>query len=533
MGMDPIDDALQKAEGVPGLGGFVRDLRFAWEVWRKPPADPGPLQNQANLLADLQHTTDQLATEFSDSMLALQQTWAGTEADAYIGQIPTMFEVEHDMAPPNNGAGYAMWDRLSMTRDLLDYNAAAHRQGVENIGKLRDLHDTLDFNIKLAAVDLAAMVVTAFIPVADLIGDPIEAVVEAREVAVCVTAARSVQTLESVWEGYDVVAEATKIAATAARTAQVLSTIQKVRMIAVGVEAVIEISAIGTIVYSVSTFSQEDFNKLAPPQDSTTKGNKLPPLLEPPYPPNIKTDEQKATYNFLLMNYGYEVANQYALSLIIPYGVDLAALQRFYGIMQRWRSVPPLDIAVLMKAGLTDAQIDNLIQHYRWAGNNQLDTLIQRPDAVYIVQELAKYVQAPYFTLFGIDQVVADLVNNSRTSYNGAVYQLQVMAHFSPDQISHVEPNVPTVGSPGTTRGPDIVLKSGVVIQCKSYNWCAYRDPTLLNRMVNSLQKNITDDEARYPGRVEYYFNSSPACPMPTDVQNLLNNNNIPYHNWP
>src|SRR5690242_17903198 len=100
MGLDWIDDILQKAEGIPGLGGFAHDLRFAYEIWRVDPPDPKPVQTQHDTLDTLHTRAVGLRTSFSDALYQLQSNWTGNEASYYFGPQVTAFQIEHDMEPP-------------------------------------------------------------------------------------------------------------------------------------------------------------------------------------------------------------------------------------------------------------------------------------------------------------------------------------------------------------------------------------------------------------------------------------------------
>lgn len=171
MGIDWIDDILQKAEGWPLVGGAVHQLRFAYEIWRETPADPGPVNAQGQSLGDLYTTAVGLRDALNESLVALSQTWEGDAATAYLGPTVTAFQVEHDMEPTTTGTGYQLWQNLAGITDLLNYNSGAHNTIGQHLQKIQDLHGTLDFQVKLGAGTLLAMAATIEIPGVDVVTD--------------------------------------------------------------------------------------------------------------------------------------------------------------------------------------------------------------------------------------------------------------------------------------------------------------------------------------------------------------------------
>jgi len=167
MGLDWIDDILQKAEGLPVLGGIAQKLRFAYEIWRIDPPDPKPVQTQYDTLDKLHTRAVGLRTAFSDALYQLQSKWTGNEASYYFGPQVTAFEIEHDLEPPITGAGYILWNRLNQLTDALDYNRAAHQQAHDTLVQIQNLHGQLQSQVYEAAGLLVADVAEAAIPGAE------------------------------------------------------------------------------------------------------------------------------------------------------------------------------------------------------------------------------------------------------------------------------------------------------------------------------------------------------------------------------
>jgi hypothetical protein len=205
MGIDWFDDLLEKAEHIPGIGGEIQKLRYAYEIWRKEPADPKPVQLQAQTLDDLYTTASQLSTELNDNLLSLRQKWTGNEALNYLGPEVTFAQVEHGYTPAEPGKGWDMWQRLGMLKESLDYNGAAHHAAKKKLDKIQSLHNDLDTDIKVAGGTLAFMVATVEIPVADIVTDGGGAIAltaeaaDAAEMATEVTeAVEAVETVEEI-----------------------------------------------------------------------------------------------------------------------------------------------------------------------------------------------------------------------------------------------------------------------------------------------------------------------------------------------
>ncbi len=205
MGIDWFDDLLEKASHIPGIGGEIQKLRFAYEIWRKDPADPKPVESQAHTLDDLYNTASQLSQEFNDSLLSLRQKWTGNEALYYLGPEITFAMAEHGNLPADPGKGWDMWQRLGVLKDSLDYNGAAHHAAKKKLEKIQSLHNDLDTDIKVAGGTLAVMVATVEIPGVDVLTDGGGAIAltgeaaEAAEIATEVTEAiEAVETVEEV-----------------------------------------------------------------------------------------------------------------------------------------------------------------------------------------------------------------------------------------------------------------------------------------------------------------------------------------------
>ncbi len=524
MDLASINSTLQDAENIPVLRGIVHDLRKAVQIMTEIPVDPDVFDRQATNLDHLVKEGISLSNDLNAivTKLSAENTWQGTAADEYLGP-------EGVRGPQNGGggAGGYMNRNLHQALGALAANRISHQKSADFCRQVNALQIALWGEVVVAVIGVAAIVAATASLVAaptDLISVP----AVAADTAVASGTAGTIATMTAT--GGELTGE---LAVVVAQAEASLSA-------AYAAMAVIKISAavlcvdIGLAVFEIARDDSYGLDYPTPLDMGKKKPNKLPLPPARVYPPNIKTDTERATYDYLMANYGLEVANEYALSLIVPYEVDQAKLREYFAILNKWKGVPFIDVAVMMKAGLTPAQIDSLIERYRWQTHTQLDVLTQRPDAAYILQQLAEYVQAPYFTTFGIDQIVDDLVNGSPSSYDGALYQLKVMQYVGGSAtISHVEPTVPSTKVPRVVRGPDIVLKDGTVIQCKSYDWCRYYSARTLQWAIESLKKNIEADEARYPGSVNYYFDSSSECPMPLAVEQLLSNAGMKYKIWP
>ncbi|GEM_PF-2864865 len=156
MGLDWIDDLLQKAEGLPLVGGIAHDLRFAYEIMRVDPPDPKTVQPQIDNLAGYHTKASQLLSAYNDGLLTLRQKWTGDVADFYFGPQVTAFQIEHDMEPSTVGAGYQLWNRFSQLTDVLDYNRAAHQSAHDTLVQLVALQSDLETEVTESAVLLAA-----------------------------------------------------------------------------------------------------------------------------------------------------------------------------------------------------------------------------------------------------------------------------------------------------------------------------------------------------------------------------------------
>lgn len=178
MALDWIDEILQKAEGLPVLGGLAHQLRFAYEIWRVDPPDPKPVQTQHDTLENLHTRALGLRTSFSDALYQLRPSWTGNEASYYFGPQVTAFQVEHDLEPPATGAGYLLWNRLNQLTDALEYNRAAHQQAHDTLVQIQNLHGDLQTQVYEAAGLLVADVAEAATPGAeelDLLTGPLTA----------------------------------------------------------------------------------------------------------------------------------------------------------------------------------------------------------------------------------------------------------------------------------------------------------------------------------------------------------------------
>jgi hypothetical protein len=164
MGLDWIDDILQKAEGLPLLGGIAHDLRYAYEIWRVDPPDPKPVQTQHDTLDSLHNRAATLRTSFNESLYTLQSNWTGNGASYYFGPQPTHFQIEHDLEPPTTGAGYLLWNRLDQITSTLEYNRAAHQQAFTTLTQIVELHGELQSEVYEAAGLLVADAATTAIP---------------------------------------------------------------------------------------------------------------------------------------------------------------------------------------------------------------------------------------------------------------------------------------------------------------------------------------------------------------------------------
>ncbi len=224
MGLDWIDDLLEKAEGLPGLGGIAHDLRFAYEIMREKPPDPQPVRNQTSALGDLHGRATNLYNVYNEHLLKLRQNWSGEVADYYFGPQVTASQMEHDMEPSTTGAGYQLWNRFSQMTSLLEYNQAAHQSAVGVLEQLVDLSEELESDVYEAAGLLAADVATTATPGLEEL-DAIDVPITAERVGEAVQTARKVEEVGKLVKDVETVEKTIKTGITIAQLVKVVGTI--------------------------------------------------------------------------------------------------------------------------------------------------------------------------------------------------------------------------------------------------------------------------------------------------------------------
>jgi hypothetical protein len=368
MGTDWIDSLLQKAEGIPVLGGIAHDLRIAYDVWRKDPADPQPVRSQAQNLDDFYTTATQLRSQLNDSLLNLRQKWTGDAALAYLGPEVTAFEVEHDTEPAFQGAGYNLWNHLNLITAILDYNGTAHYKAADKLDKIQSLHGQLNTQFLVAAGALGTAVATEEIPVVDIGTDILgggTAAVEAGE------ALETAEEIETVAETVETVEEVEQVTRTASALMKVVSVVVVTAMIA----------DIALLPFAVS-----------PNVSTPTSGQ--PDIA---YPPGIETDQQKFIYRTLFFEYGDSLLAAYLAktglsledceALIQQFGLALvkkiADEPRCGGVntfsdMFKARNIPGIESVVqdLANSGNNGQGYTGAIYELWWMANN-VNNIIQ------------------------------------------------------------------------------------------------------------------------------------------------------------
>lgn len=467
MGLDPIDDAIQQAEGwPPPIGDWARTLRFAWEVWRKEPVNAHVFRRVAQALHDQHHTASGHTQNLSDGISSLLKSWQGdpgTKAYEYLGPALTPAQMEHaggDEPSAPLGKGWELWHNLSTITSLLEYNTGAHSKAADTYDQIRSLHDDLDFNLKLAAGDLAAMVVTAFIPIGDLVGEPLEAAGEAVEVGRTAEGARAVIEVERIIQE---AREAGQAAQLVEKVTEVTQEARRVARWAIAARIAMALIAVGGMA-------------LAPWE--VYFSNTAPHNADKYYPPSIQTEAERQRYDYFFSKYG---------------DMQLAA--------------------DLTKSGLDGDQADALAKRY---GIDVLKRIANDPNlgGAKTLEDLFTLRNMP-----GIDRVVKSLLEDADTNASGIqgdLYELWQMA-ANVDRIAEVA--LPAVGTDGKPKkGPDARLKDGTLVQMKSYTWTG---PAFAYARDIKQQYEVT--RANYPGvPIVFWFNGENG-PLPAAVLQQLN----------
>jgi hypothetical protein len=362
MGTDWIDSLLQKAEGIPVLGGIAHDLRIAYDVWSKEPANPQPVRNQAQNLDDLYNTAAQLRSQFNDSLLTLRQKWTGDAASAYLGPEITAFQVEHDMEPAFQGAGYNMWNHLNLITSLLDYNGTAHHKAADKLDKIQSLHGELNTQFLVAVGALGTAVATEEIPVVDIFTDVVGGGTAAVEAGDALATAEEIETTVQAVETVEEVAQTTRTA----------STLMKVVSVVVVTAMIADIALLPFAVSSNVDNPNGD-------QSGIT------------YPPGIETDQQKLIYRTLFFEYGDSLLAAYLAKSGLSLEECEALIQQFglatvkkianeprcggpntFDDMFKARNIPGIEQVVqdLANAGSNGQGYSGAIYELWWMANN-------------------------------------------------------------------------------------------------------------------------------------------------------------------
>lgn len=423
MGIDWIDDILQKAEGLPVLGGIAHDLRFAYEIWRIDPPDPKPVHNQANTLDNLQSRANTLLSSFNDSLLTLRQNWTGDVADYYFGPQVTAFQIEHDMEPSSTGAGYLLWNRFNQVTALLDYNRAAHQSAHDTLVQIQNLHGDLQSQVYEAAGLLVADVATSATPGLeefDLLDVPLT--IERTDEAV--------QTAQEV----EKVGEAVKDAEEIEKTIQTGITIAQIAKIVGAIGAIVGVALLAFLTHSNGS---SPTNSAAPPKTiSTLTDDEIRHLAQ-----EFGVSEQ--TIRDLIKEHPNWTLEQLLLALFTgnpTYAKKMGEL-RAYGLTLQ-------DVEYLLGQGFTPQQIYELLQSWK-----------QLNKGIYIGKGGKQYNAGTLREL--LDEL--ENPNTDPTNKLGAWRLLSAIMQVGPSNVSAIEVYVNGVNN--KAGDIDIVLKNGDLIE--------------------------------------------------------------------
>jgi hypothetical protein len=159
-----VDDALEHLKQIcpDDLKPAVETLRQGWDFVVGYYPDPAVLRNQRDTLSDLRDRGNMLLSQYTDSIIKLQQTWQGDLAAQYLPPSVTAFQVEHDLEPPDTSASTKLSDNLLALARALDHNQGTHNHWADQFDDMRDKQTTARGTIiAVAAINIG----TDWIPV--------------------------------------------------------------------------------------------------------------------------------------------------------------------------------------------------------------------------------------------------------------------------------------------------------------------------------------------------------------------------------
>ncbi|GEM_PF-2765249 len=159
-----VDDALEHLEQIcpNDLKPAVETLRQGWDFVVGYYPDPAVLRSQRDNLSDLRDRGQQLLSQYTDSVLKLQQTWQGDLAAKYLPPQVTGFQIEHDMEPTDNSFSTQLSNNLLVLVRSLDHNQGTHNHWADQFEGMRSKqNDARGTIIAVAAINVG----TDWIPI--------------------------------------------------------------------------------------------------------------------------------------------------------------------------------------------------------------------------------------------------------------------------------------------------------------------------------------------------------------------------------
>jgi hypothetical protein len=235
---------------------------------------------------------------------------------------------------------------------------------------------------------------------------------------------------------------------------------------------------------------------------------------------------------------------------VIP-PVNLNQEQSLKKLEKEFPDVPPDVIAWLLAQGLTEQQIRNILKKLVAGGMSRLQ-IQQFFDKISSIgldnDQIAKFLKnhaddipkiwqmySQVSNISGIDLVLYDIANGSKTNYKGSFFQLQwLVAHK--DIVASVE-----AVDANNKQAADIILKDGTVIDVKSYDWKSQKSLDDLLKKIhqeddtayNRIKRQIERYKNLHPGsHLVYYFDST-SGKIPPDLQKLFDDEGVEVKYWP
>ncbi len=167
-----VDDALNQLEQwFPDLKDPIETLRQGWDFVTGYYPDPAVLRTQRDTLSELHDRGQQLLSQYTESILSLQQSWQGNLANFYLPPSVTAFQVEHDMEPPDHSVSTRLSNNLLSLVQAFDHNSGTHGHWANQFDSIRGKQT--DARVSIVAC-VGGVAVTSFIPVAGEAGDAAE-----------------------------------------------------------------------------------------------------------------------------------------------------------------------------------------------------------------------------------------------------------------------------------------------------------------------------------------------------------------------